>query len=348
MATISFVKSRNRWRVRWRATNRKAKENRMFSGSQVFLEKADAVAFFADIEQQERFWRKGKVPGKTIETVASEYLDYAKQYTPRTQEHYRRVLKAFVSSLPKEIIWVQQISKVHVKQYLSSLLNAGRVNRTCNAHLTVIKSFCRYVNESYEIGNTGAKIKMFKEDPPDARYLKEDEYEKVLALANPLAKNRLIFLANTGLRASEFANLKIAEIPVGAESITIIGKGRKQRTIPLNKYAKDVLPELQIGSRRALYAQCSLLSKQAGIPLFGPHALRHYFATQLLLAGVPIIKVSLLMGHCSVKVTQQAYAHILPEDLQNVTDVLVKKKEQFPRIHMEANTDESNIIAETA
>ena len=107
-------------------------------------------------------------------------------------------------------------------------------------------------------------------------------------------------------------------------TVTISGKGRKRRTIPVNQTARDVLPVLQPASRNALWLQCNRLACRAGVRSFGPHSLRHYFATQLLLLGVPIAKVSKLLGHRSIRTTERCYSHILPDDLANCTDVLDK------------------------
>jgi site-specific recombinase XerD len=337
------MKNRGRWRVRWRATNRQATHNRIFSGSKVFTEKADAVACYAEMEKQERLWRKGQIPGRTIEQVLQDYFRYAQQFTKRTQGHYRMVLKVFADSLPEDVIWIQQIRPCHIRGYLSRLLDHGNKNRTCNAHLTVIKSFCRYLHETYDVPNPTDKVRMLKEEPADARCLTKEEYEKVLAIAPPVAKNRLMFLANTGLRASEFASLKPDSVNDDLTALTIIGKGRKRRTIPLNELARKLWPEIEPASRKALWFQFRGLARKAKVPPFGPHALRHYFATQLLLAGVPIIKVSMVLGHSSVKTTQACYAHILPADLKHITDVLEDepddpdsertKQVRFPRVH---------------
>jgi len=326
MACLNFAKNVRKWRVRWRATYRKT--HRIFSGSKTFLEKADAVRFFADIEQQERMWRQGQVPGKTIVQVLEDFSRFAQRFTKRTQGHYEWVLKSFVKGLPEGVIWIQQIKADHIREYLSHLLDNGLKNRTCNAHLTAIKSFCRYLYEFYDIHNPSKKIRMLKEDPPKARFLIEDEYQRILEAATPLARDRIIFLANTGLRASEFATLNYEGIDLQTCTITVIGKGRKRRTIGLNSNCLQLLIRPFIykkTTRNALQLQFSRLAKKAGIERFGPHALRHYFATQLLLAGVPIVKVSMLMGHASVTTTQACYSHILPEDLLNVTDVLAEE-----------------------
>jgi integrase len=352
MASLSYLKNRNRWWVRWRATNRRAAHNKIFKGSKTFLEKADAVACYAEMEQQERLWRKGRVPGKTITTVLEEYFKYARQYTKRTQGHYRMVLNAFVGGLPEDIVWVQQIRPSLIKEYLSRMLNRGDKNRTCNAHLTVIKSFCRYIYETYDLPNPTAKIRMFAEDPPESRFLTKEEYQKVLEIAPPMARDRLMFLANTGLRASEYASLKPDCVDEDLTALTIVGKGRKRRTIPLNDIARRLWPKIEPASRKALYFQFSKFAKRAGIPPFGPHALRHYFATQLLLAGVPMIKVSMLLGHSSVKTTQTCYAHILPPDLQGATDALCEKPDEqidtqtirFPFENKEACSVKANVV----
>ena len=82
-----------------------------------------------------------------------------------------------------------------------------------------------------------------------------------------------------------------------------------------------VLPYVSPGTKNALYLQFSRLAKRAGIEKFGPHALRHYCATQLLLGGVASATVSKIMG-VSVRVIEKHYSHILTSDIAHATDVL--------------------------
>jgi len=319
MANLCYVKSRHKWRVRWRATDRKS--HFVFAGSRVFFEKAQALHFYAEIEAQERLVRSGEVaPSESVSTVVADYLRHIKRFTIRTQQHYHMVIGKFLESLPKSVVRVHQLESAHVQEYLYRM--RGVKNRTQNAHLTVIKSFCRYMADRFHRDNPATKVKMLPEDPPDARFLTDAEYKTILATAWPLAKNRFVFLANTGLRASEFATLKPDCISPQAMSITIVGKGRKLRTIPLNQSARAVLPELSICSRRALYSQCQLVARRAHLRLFGPHSFRHFFATKLLLCGTPMVIVSKLLGHKSIRTTERAYSHILADDLAHATDVL--------------------------
>lgn len=316
MASLGYHKSLRRWRVRWRATDRET--HYIFKGSRVFHEKFQAVKFYAEIEAQERLVRLGQVmPGESMSVIVDSFQRHIKRHTVRTQQHYSMVIRLFLKSLPKSIIRIHQLEPAHIQEYLYRL--DGRMNRTLNAHLTVIKAFCRLFSERQKIPNPAAAIKMLTEDPPNSRFLTKEEYHKLLDIAPALAKNRLIFLAHTGLRASEFSQLSIKSVTQNA--ITIIGKGRRKRTIPLNKTAMAVLPHVAPASKNALYLQFSRLAKRADIEKFGPHALRHYCATQLLLGGVASATVSKIMG-VSIRVIEKHYAHILTADIEGATDVL--------------------------
>lgn len=318
MASLGYDRSLKRWRVRWKAKDRNS--TYIFKGSRVFYEKSYAVKFFAEIEAQERLVRLGRViPSESLSAVVENFNRHIKRHTVRTQQHYKRVIWLFVKSLPDSVIRIHQLELAHIQDYLYRLRDRNVLNRTLNAHLTVIKSFCRLFSERLKIANPASSIKMLTEDPPASRFLTKEEYHKLLDIAPPLAKNRLIFLANTGLRASEFSQLSVKSLSQNA--IQVIGKGRRKRIVPLNKTAMSVLPNLEPASKNALYLQFSRLAVRAGIETFGPHALRHYCATQLLLGGVASATVSKIMG-VSVRVIEKHYAHILTADIAHATDVL--------------------------
>ena len=316
MASLRFLKNRKRWQVRFRATDRKT--HYIFQGSRVFYEKAQAVKFYADIEAQERLIRLGQVvPSESLDNAVENFMRHIKRHTTRTQQHYKMVIRLFMNSLPKSVIRIHQLEPAHIQEYLYQMNQ--RKNRTQNAHLTVIKAFCRLFSEKQKIANPASKIKMLIEDPPNSRFLTKQEYQTLLAVAPTQAKNRIIFLANTGLRASEFSQLSVKLFH--GNSISITGKARRKRIVPLNKTALSVLPDVEPATKNALYLQFSRLAKKAGIEKFGPHALRHYCATQLLLGGISTAKVSKIMG-VSIRVIEKHYAHILTADIEHATDVL--------------------------
>ena len=336
MATLSYVKDRRRWRIRWRATNQNS--GQVFAGSKVFAEneKIKALKFYAEIESQEMLWRNGDVTiFESLNTARDNFFEHCKTFTESTRKHYVWTLNRFMRQLPKSLTRVQQIKSRHIQDYLYALHSTNAINRTLNSQLTVIKSFCRFCSERYGITNPATTVKMLKEDPPNARFIEPDEYEKIIDAANDMARDRLVFIANTGLRASEFCS--VTWNCISHNTVTIVGKGRKQRTVPLNETCLGVLRRQRCRHKtqhiflnrrskpttpNALLLQCHRLAKAAGVNPFGPHALRHYFATQLLIKGVPLIIVSKLMGHSNVITTQKRYTHILDKDIIGVTTVL--------------------------
>lgn len=269
---------------------------------------------------------EGRVP--IVDTI-SRWLAYNRRYTLRTQEHYRMVINKFSNRFPG--ITIGKLTTYHIENYINRLL-IDRTNRTGNSHLTVLKSFCRWLARNYGVPNVAENVEMLKEDPPDQRFLTHEEYLKVLEVCNENESDNIKFLANTGLRASEACSLTWDCVGPLATAITLTGKGRKRRIIPLNKVCRDILskyprqPKTHIqfleSKRHRLYRLCRKTAIKAGIPIFGPHALRHYFATELLMRGVPISYVSQLLGHSSIRTTQEFYVHFQSAHLMGVTDVL--------------------------
>jgi integrase/recombinase XerD len=337
MASLKFDSKNNRWRIWWHVTT---PSGTVYKGSKVVRgDKKSAEKFLGRVEEQEERWRSGEeIPEQAINTVKTDWLNVVKvKYTNRTYGLYSDVIDRFTESLPAGILNVIQLQPKHISDYL---VNLGRSNRTYNCHLTVIKSFCRFFSEMYDIPNPSAKVKMIKEEEAVGRFLTKTEYETALKHGDEYFKSASTFIANTGLRATEMCELKWLNIDHSGKSMQVVGKGNKKRTVPLNEAARKALESIkQQGShtpnthifisksskpytRFTLYLLFSGVAKTAKLTDFGPHSLRHYFATQLLLAGVPIIKVSAILGHESVSTTQHHYSHILAPDLAGITDVL--------------------------
>ncbi len=207
--------------------------------------------------------------------------------------------------------------------------------------MCAIKSLCRYIHENYGVDNPAYGIKKLKEDPPDVIFINQEEYEAVVESCPDVVHPWVVFLANTGLRASEICSLRWQNCDLKQKTLTVVGKGRKIRTVGLNDTAMGVLKQIRDGqkakatdaiflapdgeplTRFVLSIRIRKACRNAGLSGGGSHAFRHFFATQLHLRGVPIIKVSILMGHSTITTTQRHYAHILSNDLTGVTDVLV-------------------------
>lgn len=307
-----------------------------------------------------------------ITAAITDWLQYNKRHTERTQETYAAHIERFYDSLPSKVQYVQQIKASHLQDYINHLLNRGLMNASANRHLVALKSFCRWLSVQYDIPNESSKLRPLKEAPPNARFLTREEYRRVLSSVDGQTKIIIQFVANTGLRATEFINLNWGDISEDAKRMVITGKGRKRRTVPLNSICRKIISELRepdskgpiftkrilCRSREGFYTKnsnrkltdlmharthkhaaesdtkayrvfllrvCNDAAETAGIERFGSHALRHYFATELLRLGTPISHVSKMLGHSSIRTTEQLYIHWIPTDFDGVTECLVGK-----------------------
>lgn len=276
-----------------------------------------------------------------ISDAIAEWFVYIRgRFTERTQGHYRYVIGRFVESLPEEVVLIGQLHNRYIENYVSIVISKY-TNRTGNAHLTALKSFHRWLARQYDLTNYGTKVDMLHEDPPGPRqrFLIMKEYRKVLTVCNEFHADVIRFLANTGLRATEFTNLTWRDISADLKILTVSnGKGRKRRFVPLNiicrdilsKYPRDESDDQPIGliknirRRNSVTQLIERAAKRAGIRCCGANSLRHLFATELLRRGVPISHVAQLLGHSSIKTTEQIYIHFQPDFLNGITDCLAE------------------------
>ena len=339
MASMYYNKKTKRWRVAWRCT---LPNGTVDSGSKSFgKDRKTALKSKQHCEKNEKRLKNTVfVDPVYLSDVLEEWTGFCQRYTEPTQKLYIAEVGRFITFLPHTVNYITDLQKVHVNQYLNFQMSRGLKNRSINNTLSSIKNLCRYMHENYQIPNPCEGLKMLDEDPPNPNFLNEAEYQMVLSNAVDIAKPWVIFLANTGLRATEFCRLQYKHCDIKERTITVIGKGRKRRTVELNNTALGVLSACKLKrkvkpqdyvflrpngeplTRHFLNRYIGKACRHSGLAGGGPHALRHYFATSLLLRGVPIIKVSLLLGHTSVTITQKIYSHILPSDLRGVTSVL--------------------------
>ena len=247
-----------------------------------------------------------------------QWSGFCQRYTARTRESYQRRIKDFAAYI--QAATIGDIHLPELQAYVNSLLGS-HCHTGANGYITAVKSFCHWLSDIYDIPNPALKIRKFKDDTAEARCLKVEEYRKILVVLTGSDYHLIRFLANTGLRASELANLKPPDIK--GNWLIVRGKGNKIRHIPLNQSAIESVPYILnfSRSRTAIFERCHRIARKAQIPPFGVHAIRHYFATELL-KKQPIQKVSKVLGHSSVTVTEKIYWHFRHEDLAGLTDCL--------------------------
>jgi len=266
-----------------------------------------------------------------LETCATMWLKYIqRRCTPQTSNYYADVMNRFMVQAPQKL---SDLCSHHIEDYIDSVLQTC-APRTANTHLVVVKSFCRWLSARHGSPNVAEPVDKLRVAPVDPRVISEEEYTLLIDGTAGPTRDAIQFLANTGLRRREFCNFTRANIGPDCEYLSIVGKGRKQRIIPCNNVVRELLgkPEnarsAPVFVRRynqsifALNWRFRSLANKFNIPCFGPHALRHYFATRLMRLGVPISKVSLILGHASIRTTEQIYIHFVPADLIGVTDCL--------------------------
>jgi len=169
--------------------------------------------------------------------------------------------------------------------------------------------------------------------------LTPQQYLKVIQCNKVLIRDTILFLGNTGLKASEFINLRwknIDEHLINIKVINIKSKGVKERSIPTNSTVRQVLTKylrertsklpFVVGSRAALWRLCQRAAKKTGVEPFSPNSLRDYFAVRLIMSDVPIENVSYLLGHSCVAVTENIYSQWIKKeasfhDVEVISDI---------------------------
>lgn len=282
--------------------------------------------------------------------VFINYLKYEKRYSQNTLIAYTTDLRDFSEYLIThyEVTILKDITYSFIRSWLAHLNEAGNTAKSINRKISSLKSFFKFHIRAGKIGvNPMTKIitpKITKRLPV---FIKETEIEKVAdAIStstedwNSLnAKMLLNLFYGTGMRLSELINVKEKQIDFSRRQVKVLGKGNKERSIPLNKELLLMISEyiaqkrkafeqageelLVTGKGKKLYPKYAyLLVKKylSHIPTLdkkSPHVLRHTFATHLMNNGAEINAVKELLGHSSLAATQ-VYTHNTIEKLKEV------------------------------
>lgn len=261
---------------------------------------------------------------------------------------YRRDLKKYVSFLKqKKIADVAQVTRSEIVAFLMSLKSAKLNAKTIARNLVSIKLFHRFlVQERYiseDVTSVLESPRTWKKLP---YFLTVKEIEKMLAAPNTRKKAGLrdraileLFYA-TGLRVSEIAHLPIGAVNLDAGFLRCIGKGSKERIVPLGKEARTYvsryienvraktpgvtvetlfLTRIKKGfSRQSLWKLIKKYARLAGIQKpITPHTMRHSFATHLLEHGADLRIVQELLGHADIATTQ-IYTHVSKDRIKSI------------------------------
>ncbi|MBI2470201.1 MAG: site-specific integrase [Planctomycetes bacterium] len=189
--------------------------------------------------------------------------------------------------------------------------------------------------------NPVSKVPKEKENNERDRWLTEDEEKRLIANSPSWLKDIIVFGLHTGLRIGELLSLEWYRVSLLRKNIIIQeSKNGKPRTVPLSQIALDILTQkskVRNIKNDFVFTSCvgtkidsdnfrrsiNGVLKRVGIEGVTPHTLRHTFATRLAQRGIDIYKISKLMGHKDIRMTQR-YAHHCPESLRDCVQVLDK------------------------
>jgi len=264
---------------------------------------------------------------------------------------YRRDLMKFDDFAKKRKLTLESVSRDNLVEFLASLYRQKLESRTVARHLVTLRNFFRFA-QLQELITTDPSINL--ESPKIRRslpgYLRLEEIERLLAQPDdktPLGLRdhaMLDVLYSTGLRVSELISLRVMDLDTAVGCVRCIGKGDKERIVPIGKkalalverYLRDARPKLIGKGRQALAT--TLFINRRGAPLsrvgvwkilsaYGrkaglrsaltPHMLRHSFATHLLERGADLRSVQLMLGHSDISTTQ-IYTHVVEERLKQI------------------------------
>lgn len=273
-----------------------------------------------------------------------DYLRYERKLSDNTYKSYHDNLKKFYEFFDDRDLLT--LSKEDIQNYINNL---DKTSRTKAHYLTVINSFYNYMCDLEIITiNPCETIKMPKIEKKLPDVLTPEEVAKLLdiRLLEPIDyrnKAMLEVLYATGMRVSEMLNLTLSNIDLKNGLLKVMGKGKKERIIPLTsitiKYLNEYINRerglilktkmsdyLFINtygnrmSRQGFFKILKKLAKKVGIEKeISPHTLRHSFATHLLGNGADLRVIQELLGHEDISTTE-IYTHVSNERLKEDYD----------------------------
>ena len=277
-------------------------------------------------------------------------LQFQKRYSPHTIISYKNDITNFFDFLDNQYpeTSISEISASFVRTWLASLKEKEMESKTINRKISALKScFNYFLKQGLLLNSPMSTIFSIKTKKRLTQFISEKE---MITLFKDVEfnddwngkTNLLIFqlLYNTGIRQAELLNLKENNLDIGNGNLKVVGKGNKERILPISSVLLQQLKQY-INEKRIELLNADLeilLVNQKGKKLYpkyvynvvfkylalittidkkSPHVMRHTFATHLMNRGADINAVKELLGHCSLAATQ-VYMHNTIERLKNV------------------------------
>lgn len=288
-----------------------------------------------------------------MENEIRQYLDYLKfekRYSAHTLRSYGDDLVQFLDFTAVQYgqTPLKDLNAALIRSWLAGMKEEGMASRTLNRRISTLRSFFKYCMRTGILSKSpmttivsprqGSRLPVFVEEQDMGTLLEHVEFTP--DWAGNTARLALTLLYSLGLRLSELVNCRESQVDHGNRQLRIIGKGNKERLLPLNTRLLSMIAQYMDEKRRMfekpdvgyllvtdkglkLYPKYiyrvtrSYLSQVTTIDKKSPHVLRHSFATHLMNNGAELNAVKELLGHASLAATQ-VYTHNTIEKLKNV------------------------------
>ncbi len=275
-------------------------------------------------------------------------LRVEKGLSDNTIQAYRRDIAKFAAFAATRHLGAEDVRRGDVVDFLGTLYRKGLDSRSVARHLVTIRHFFRFaLMEGYVQDDPAATIESprFRHSLPE--FLSLEEVDRLLRQPDVTAvvglrdRAMIELMYSCGLRVSELCGLRVSDLQAEAGCLRCIGKGDKERLVPVGRQALEVVqgylktsrPKLlregsspflflnQKGSkigRITYWKTLGQYGRKAGLrKALKPHMLRHSFATHLLDRGADLRSVQMMLGHSDISTTQ-IYTHVVEERLKQV------------------------------
>lgn len=283
------------------------------------------------------------------EDILNDFCDYLKidkRYSDLTVESYRTEIKGYLDFFKEKSIKVKNIKNSDIKDYLTYIKKGETSERTLAHNVSVIRTFYKFLLTQKVIERNPTEFlelpKLRKKLPT---VLSKEDVEKLLDIDltdcySYRNKAMLELLYSTGLRVSELVNLELSNIDLESCTLKTIGKGNKERIIPISDYALYFVEKYineyrgnmlkkgvnnyvfinnhgNVMTRQGFFKIIKKLALEKDIKTpISPHTLRHSFATHLLDYGADLRSIQEMLGHSNLSTTQ-IYTHVSSEHLKD-------------------------------
>ena len=278
-----------------------------------------------------------------------QFLEVERNVSPRTLVNYRHALAEFRKTVP-EPAW-RELTADHFRRYLFALSKRELARPTIRLHFAALRTFFKFLTQRHGLrDNPLTEVQLPKLEKKLPLFLNAQQIEELLSA--PLRVERqsraprwmpardaaiLELFYSSGLRLAELVALDVKDVDIFSESVRVLGKGRKERVVPVGAPALEAIQRYRQAARvetgplflskvrRRIAAANVWLAVRRYLPhtsipvRISPHKLRHSFATHLLDAGADLRSVQSLLGHASLSTTQ-IYTHVTTERLKKVYD----------------------------